>query len=230
MLILVSPTEHSPAISSLGLISSLPERNGADILLIDADTDVRLGVQRKAISDFFSSVLDGRLAKEVAQLTTSPLLTHHCLIVEGKVEWTSDGTSTSTNSAYHSITRSGYRSLLTSLQLSGILVHTTTDSRDTAELVVGLAGYLGKEHHSALTRRPKQRSEWGRTTSRAFGVHLLQSFDGVGPELAGRIYDAFGGVPFHWSITAPQLEGVDGIGKVTANKLIQALGGSPDVQ
>jgi ERCC4-type nuclease len=82
-----------------------------------------------------------------------------------------------------------------------------------------------KDRHQSLDRRPTVRGAWGKPDSREWGSHLLQSFDGVGPELAGRIIDHFGRPPVGWLVTAEDLAGVAGIGKQKAKKLIGMLDG-----
>ena len=61
---------------------------------------------------------------------------------------------------------------------------------------------------------------WGTPDSRDFQVHLLTGFPGVGPELAERIIDHFGGVPWTWKITVEELQQVAGIGKRKAEQIM----------
>jgi len=219
----VSPAEHSPAIKSLGRYSTVPEQHGADIISIGANS--RVGYQRKEVSDLFSSITDGRLTREILQLTNSDLLNHSVLIIEGRLDWTTDGNSTNT---YTQITQSSFRSLITSIQLQDIIIHFTTDAKDTAATISSLSRYLDKPRHAALQRRVSPRSPWGRTTNKGFAIHLLQSFPGIGPELAGAIYDKLG-VPLQWSVSEAELKTVKGIGADRAKALIEALRGSAAV-
>lgn len=217
-MILISPTEHSQPIRNLGNVSSLPEQNGVDILSVTSTA--RVGFQRKERNDFFASLSDGRLQKELLQIECSQLLTHAILILEGNFDWTTDGESTS---QYSRINRSSFRNIIASIQLQGIIVEFTDSAEDTANLVLSFSRYLAKKSHSALSRRPNQKSGWGRTTSRSFALHLLQSFPAIGPELADRIYSFFNGVPIAWTINTKELQQVPGIGPIRARELIAAL-------
>jgi excinuclease UvrABC nuclease subunit len=53
-----------------------------------------------------------------------------------------------------------------------------------------------------------------------WGVHFLQGIDGIGPEVAGRIYDHFGKVPLAWECQLEDLLEIEGVGKVRAAKLL----------
>jgi Holliday junction resolvasome RuvABC DNA-binding subunit len=60
--------------------------------------------------------------------------------------------------------------------------------------------------------------------SRDWALHLLQGFEGIGPDLAAAIFDHFEGVPFRWNVEgAKGLMEVPGIGKGRAEKLWGAL-------
>lgn len=217
-MILISPTEHSQPIRQLGSVSSLCEQNGVDILSVS--TGARIGFQRKEVKDFFASLQDGRLQKELLQIECSQLLTHAVLILEGNFDWTTDGESTS---QYSRINRSSFRNIIASIQLQGIIVEFTDSAEDTAYFVLSLTKYLSKKSHSGLSRRPNAVSGWGKTTTRSFALHLLQSFPAIGPELANRIYDYYHGVPIAWSTNAKELQQVPGIGPIRARELIAAL-------
>lgn len=182
-----------------------------------------MGIQRKEVKDLLQSINDGRLAKEVAQMTSSPILTQSVLIIEGRLDWTLDGRSTLPHT---NVTRAGLRNLITSIQLRSIIVQYTDSASDTAELIRGLSGYFNRSHHS-LDTRPNPTSPWGRTTNKGFGVHLIQSFPGIGPELATRIYEHFNGVPLAWTVDEAALIKVPGLGKKRAAQLIASLGGDP---
>lgn len=221
---LISPAEHSPLIQSLGPVSSLCEENGVDILSVQATA--RVGFQRKEMKDFYASLSDGRLQKELLQIESSSILTHAVLILEGNFDFSTDGQSTN---PFSNISRNTYRSILTSIQLQSIIIQHTDSIADTVDLICGLSGYFGKKRHQSLSNRPNPRSQWGRTTSRGFAVHLLQSFPSIGPELADRIYQHFHGVPIAWTTDVEGLSQVAGIGKKRAKDLLSALEGpEPD--
>lgn len=217
---LVSPTEPLP-IRALGRVHSLPEKRGVDVLFAAGGRWV--GVQRKEIRDLVASVRDGRLHREVQQMTTnlaSRGLGIAVLVVEGRFAWTVDGEWVEPGWRW---TRRQHRGLLWSVRSKGIWVEVTADANDTADLCRDLQAWASKDRHSSLDHRPGPVGLWGKATTREYACHLLQGFDGVGPELANRIVDHFGRLPIGWLVTAADLEEVPGIGKVKAKRLIGAL-------
>src|SRR5215472_4646480 len=73
-LLLFSPTEHAlMALEPLN-VSSIPETHGCDVLTTSPAGFV--GYQRKTLPDLSASIIDGRLAKEFGQITSSGLLAH----------------------------------------------------------------------------------------------------------------------------------------------------------
>lgn len=72
--------------------------------------------------------------------------------------------------------------------------------------------------------REQLQSSWGTPTNREFAVYVMSSLPGVGVELAGRIWEHFGRIPFVWEVSVEELCEVQGIGKKKAEKMIAALG------
>ncbi|MGH2640039.1 MAG: ERCC4 domain-containing protein [Rhabdochlamydiaceae bacterium] len=224
---LISPTEHSPHIQSLGRVSSLPERHGCDILAFTHTLiSPCIGYQRKTIPDLLSSLADGRLSKELSQIRASSLLSIPILIIEGTIQWTL-GTSTTQQTLLISsmpFTRAQYIGLLLSLNGRGIRVLTSSSVEDTIQVVLTSSSYYGKSSRlSSLDRRPKPLGKWGMVSSRDFASHLLQSFPTIGPVTAEAILTYFGRVPMTWTVTIDELLTVPGIGRKTAIELINAL-------
>lgn len=176
-----------------------------------------VGVQRKEIADLIASVRDGRLAKELAQMTQ---LAIGVLVIEGRVRWTSDGELLSSRSAW---TRAQHLGLTFSIQSQGYWINSTEDMDDTMSFVLSLEKWLSKERHTLGRVRPKVKGEWGNATSKEWGIHLLQSFPGVGYGQATAIYERFGGVPLAWTVEEWDLMDVKGIGARRAGALIRAL-------
>lgn len=216
---LVSSTERPP-ITSLGPTSQRPEKYGADILI--ASQLGIIGVQRKEVADFVASVQDGRLAKEVQQL-------QHCdiavIIIEGDWAWSLDGEWMNN---YARFTQNAYESMLMSLQSSGIWVRTAYNANETVRVCKGIEAWANKPTHNSLLTRPKPQGSWGAVGHRAYQVHLLQGIEGIGPELAGRIIDHFGGVPLMWACTREQLLEVPGLGKKKVDTMVAALEGEKE--
>lgn len=216
--LLLSPTEHD--LRTLGTVSSLPEKWGCDILI---RTDrLWVGVQRKAIPDFIASIMDGRLAKEVQQMSACNRLDIKALLIEGEPQFTSDGIYMG-NGYGSTFTLAQFRGVLWSARERGLWVDFTRSITETRVWLRMLEQWAGKDKHSALDRRPAAFGSWGKPDSREFGVHLLQGLPNVGPELAARIYDHFKGVPWSWTVDAQELMAISGLGKKRVAEMLSAL-------
>lgn len=185
---LLSPTER--ALHSLGESSSIPEEYGADILI--PGNGFFLGVQRKVFpGDFLSSLYDGRLATSLVKLTKCE---KRVLLLEGKPSWTTSGFLVSD---YVEFSRAQLRNLLMSAH-SELDIHTiwSDNVSDTMDVLRDLSRWALKDRHDSIFVRPDSKDRLKRRwTKRDYAVHFLQGFDGVGPELARRIFDHFGRVP-----------------------------------
>ena len=81
-----------------------------------------------------------------------------------------------------------------------------------------------KDKHAGINTRPKPTTLWGSRNDRDYAIHFIQSFDGIGPEVAGRIFDKFG-LPLTWNITKEDLMSVPGVGPKRAAKMWECLNG-----
>lgn len=216
---LVSPAEHN-MLRGLGRTSPTPEKYGADFLITSKDLGI-VGVQRKEINDLVASVRDGRIQREVAMMKALGL---GVFVIEGRIAWTTDGKLLSKSSDW---TIQQHYGVLWSLQLEGYWIHSTSDMVGTYQWLTTFAHWLTipSSKHRSVKTRPGPVAPWGKAANRDWGIHLLQSFDGIGYELAGRIWDRFGGLPLRWEVDAAGLAEVAGIGKVRAEKMIGALVG-----
>jgi DNA excision repair protein ERCC-4 len=213
--ILVSPAEP-PELRAVGVMSPLAEEYGADFLWGCGAGLV--AVQRKTVPDLLASLQDGRLAKEIAQLAAADVAV---LLVEGRPRWTAEGRMID-----RTFRREAWLALLMSLQFAhGLRLVQTEDQRETALWLRTAAEWFGKPEHRSLRTRPKPLDSWGEYTQSAFELHLLQSFPGVGPELAERIVRHFGGVPLRWTVGEAELRQVRGIGPERARAMVRALDG-----
>lgn len=218
MTTLVSPTEPA-SIKTLGTVSSLPERYGADVLLVGKWG--LFGVQRKEIKDLVNSLRGDRVARELGQ---QKALNGCAWVIEGNWKWTNEGKSL----AVPTFTKVQLRGVVFSLQSNGSWIVMTQDHSDTIASVLQLKKYLEKDAHLSLTNRPNPTSDWGRASSRDWACHLLQSFEGIGPKQAGAVYEHFNGLPLQWTVTYDDLLKVPGIGPSRAKSLWDGLhnGGS----
>ncbi len=221
MRFLVSPTEHDPAVAAIGRAAFTPERHGVDILWAEPKVGGLIGIQRKELKDLIASVTDGRLAKEVQQMQSLKLAV---LAVEGRANWTPDGVFVH---RFVHWTRAQHRSLLRSVQQRGIVVEFTDDSADTVALCYEIAAWAAKGNHHSLDTRPKPfPDKWGTRTSKAWGIHMLQSVPGIGPSHAESIWDSFdGNVPIGLTCNEARLAQVKGLGPKRIKSLVEAFGG-----
>lgn len=211
---LISPSEP-PLLKELGKVSSAPEKLGADVLFTSPIFG-SVGVQRKEITDLIASVADGRLERELGQMKSLGLAV---LVIEGRLNWTVDGSLMSTSSW----TLAQHRGLLWSVQSRGYWIGSTDGLTDTCSYISSFATWATKSRHNSLSTRPKAKGQWGFATNRDWALHLLQSFNGIGVEVAGRIYDHFGGVPIAWTVDERDLQQIPGIGATKADRLIASL-------
>jgi len=159
MSFLLSPTEHGlkPLFGERAIVSYLPERWGADILIV-VEGRGRLAIQRKVFpDDLIASTTDGRLARELPLLAQTE---YPVLIIEGRPMWTADGhLMQSWNSRW---TRAQIRNLLRSVwRVHGVAVEHTDDINDTAAAVLELEAWFRKDvHRSLLSRRQRTAGGW----------------------------------------------------------------------
>lgn len=215
MTILCSAAEPA-SLRTLGPYSPLPESMGVDFL-IPCPVGM-VGVQRKEIHDLIASRGDGRLARELAQMKQLDIA---ILLVEGRLRWTSDGVLSTSRSKW---TRPQHLGLLFSIQSTGIWINSSESLTETREYLAHLESWMMKSKHAGIMTRPKPSTLWGSRTDRDWAVHTIQSVDGVGPEMAGRIFDKFG-LPFECKVTVEELLTVDGIGRKRAEKIVKAFNG-----
>jgi DNA excision repair protein ERCC-4 len=217
----VAPTEHQiheilQSTDTPWKISSLPEKHGCDILVPTKKGIV--GFQRKTLPDLVASLQDGRLYYELNQLITTATVTHPYLVIESLFTTTTDDFYVEA-----SISVSTLHSLIAKFHANGVGFLPTQSTRSTVACCLSVSRYIGSGN-ADIIHRPKQvTNEWGRTSSRAYGIFLLQSFPGIGPKVAAAIYDHYGNVPITWTVSPAELAQVPGIGRRRAETLIGSL-------
>lgn len=212
---LIAPTEPLE-LRILGTTSSRPETYGSDFLL--PSKHGLIGVQRKEFpSDFLASLSDGRMARFLAMMSPLPL---KFLVIEGRPVWTIEGALVNGDGWGQTLSQAGLEAMLLSVEVQfGVRVVWTDSIEGTAKWLMTLDGWVHKGEHLSLIRRPgPPKDSWGKVTNRAWALHLMQGFPGMGPILAGRIVDHFGEIPLRFSVTQDQLEGVPGVGKGKASR------------
>lgn len=216
MTIHISGAEHDPILLSLGKVSGVPERYGADFMWVVKGKIC--AVQRKTHADFRASLNDGRLMIEVSQLQ-DPLISHAVLVLEGLSRWTSDGVLFD---GYAKYTEVQHNNLLMSIQERGIRVLSTNDVNGTARVIMGLHEWSQKAVHSSLDIWPKRRRNW--ETRKQAVLRILQGFDGISFGTATKIYDHTEGMPLQWRVgSEKELMAIPGVGKVRAKSMWETL-------
>jgi ERCC4-type nuclease len=220
--IFVSPAEPAHVRKLLGeraQMSPLPERYGVDFLW--RANGAWWGAQRKTISDLLASMRDGRIMREVGQMTTR--ISMPALVIEGRPQFTTDGVML--KGAYGGeVTLRQWRGLMWSFASQGIVVDQVASAAELVAYVEQMADWSSKAKHTSLTTRPKNvDAAWGKPGNRDWGVYLLQGFDGVGAGVAGEVFDHFGRVPLRWDATREELLQVKGLGPTRVDKMMGAL-------
>ena len=219
-MIVVAPTEPR-AFDVLGPRRLTPERFGVDFWWVAGGQ--HWGVQRKEVKDLIASIGDGRLTKELGQMGR---LDHVVLIVEGRVQWTADGDMIGDGWG-RAWGYDAWLGMLAGVMARGVWVWQTNGIHETINAIRGLEKWSRKTKHHSLTAREPVSSSWGRPTNREFGVYMLTGLPGVGPEIAGRIWDAVGGrLPWRWTVDEEALQKIEGVGKKRAQQMIRALEGT----
>ena len=212
--ILYSPYEPETIkelLAGRGIPHPLPERYGSDFLI--PCNGLKVAVQRKTGQDLLASLEDGRLMLEVALMRTADV---PVLVVEGEIP--------PPGSQY---TKEQVRNLLRSAYHRGVRVEHTSSPADTVEALIEMERYYSKDNHLSMITRPKTaaRNDWYTRTNREWGVFILQGFPGIGPVLAGEIFDYFGRVPLAWDCTKKELLNVPGLGRTRVERLWNTLEG-----
>lgn len=216
MNILTAPTERPP-ISTMGTVSSLPERMGSDLLWQSPHGLV--GVQRKAHSDLIASVRDNRLGVELEQMQALFL---GVVIIEGMPTYTIDGQLLSKHVQWSLAQQRGVE---WSIQQKGIMVTHTRTVAETVQAVEHLYRRTQEaEHESSLLKRPgPQRNGWGKLTDRATAIYLMSGIPGLGIELSTRLYEHFGRCILGLVVSEEQLLDVEGLGPKKVASILKAL-------
>ena len=224
---LISSTE-SPAFRALGISTTKPEEYGADAFWVARKQT--WGVQRKELKDYVASVDDGRLAKELLQMSS---LDHAFLILEtGERGGGAPREMPSTQLAGlgkfgRAWTGAQLRGTLYGVMDRGVHVVYVKDEAETIQRVVELVAWSKKaRHESARGRGMAPVDVFGKRDQRTYACWVLTSLPGVGMEMAGRIFDHLGGLPFTMreGIGMKELTEVPGVGRITAQRILAVFG------
>ncbi len=167
-------------------------------------------VERKSVTDFVSSLFDGRLFDQARRLRETYDNVYY--IVEGNIK----------KIAYFWSNR--YK------QISAALVTLTTnfdakilwsiDENNTAYLIASLARELqGPEGKTRIVLHKKPKL----STIEEWQLYILQSFPGIGPKLAINILDKFKTLEKFCTASFTELSRIPGLGEKKADKIKRIL-------
>ena len=168
-------------------------------------------VERKTLSDFAVSVVDGRLFTQASRLTRTNRA-RPCFILEGAKE----------DHPNLVISRSAMQGAIIALTLVfGLPLLRSTCPRETADLILYAADQLQRRNSTAPKRQGYHPKGLARQQS-----FLLQAIPEIGPAKAKLLLDAFGSPFGVASARVEDLRAVDGIGESASKKIYQVFHGA----
>jgi DNA excision repair protein ERCC-4 len=168
-------------------------------------------VERKTLSDFAVSVVDGRLFTQASRLARTTRATP-CIILEGTKKTHPDLV----------ISRSAMQGAIIALTLVfGLPLLRSTCPRETADLILFAADQLQRRSSTAPRRQGYHPKDLARQQS-----FLLQAIPEIGLAKAKLLLDTFGSPAEVASATVEDLRTVEGIGEVAATRIHQVFHGS----
>jgi DNA excision repair protein ERCC-4 len=163
--------------------------------------------ERKTITDFAASIIDGRLFEQASRLAAHP--GRVALIVEGRAP----------ELAQLGIRREAMQGALISLSLVfGLPVLRALDAEETARLILYSSRQL-LVHPGRPFYRPGRKPK----NKRKLQLRILQCLPGVGGDRAEDLLDVFGSVDAVMRASAEELQAVKGIGEKTASGICWVL-------
>ena len=195
------------SLRAIGRVSQLPEQYGCDVFWVTRGE--KYGVQRKELGDLLSSVDDGRLGKELAQMRSAGV--RGVLVIEGTPAFTTDGTLVRNHGRPWTVSQ-WYGVVFAAMQDCGV-----TQTRNLTETIRVVELYYAwslKDRHGSLQGRPAPKGLWGSDpTNEDFAVHVLTAIPGIGPENARNIFKACGNkLPLTMSVDWATIEEIRGLG------------------
>ena len=108
------------------------------------------------------------------------------------------------------------------LFLNDSLLIESTSLEGTIDRIDRTASYIESDGADRLSRPKPDSGPWGTRSNRDWGIHILQSFPGIGPRHAGLIYDRTVS-RLSGRLDRIRLTSIPGIGKVIARRLLETL-------
>ena len=86
---------------------------------------------------------------------------------------------------------------------------------------------MSEDKHLGLFSRPSVKGQWIVPSAQEIQLWVLQSFTGVGPAIADKIVEKFGGIPMQWTCTLEELSAITRLTKANARIMYETLKGKP---
>jgi len=177
--------------------------------LFDGD----LLVERKTIPDFCHSIKDGRLFRQVKNLTRCKVPA--CLILEGKNRLFKE-----TDFSPQAI-----QGILLSISLAFRLpILRTKNSQETVQVMLQCFKQLTKDRLEEIRFNPRP-SPFKKKSNPLLAqrIHILEGFPGIGTDRAERLLKKFGNLHAVFTAEDEELLKVPGFGKKTVDRLREVL-------
>jgi DNA excision repair protein ERCC-4 len=167
-----------------------------------------LGVERKALPDFFSSIYDGRLFDQCAVLArTFPT---PVLLVEGELAGIEELTHNP---------RVAYGALASAALDTGVRILHSPSSEGSADLLYVLCRRATRSPElGKLLRKPAKSDD-----AELERLYVVASLPGVGETLARRMLQAFGSPRAVFRASVAELARVPGVGRARAARIVRVL-------
>ncbi len=167
----------------------------------------RIGVERKYVDDFLSSLIEGKLFLQMRKLRDS--YSRPILILEG------EGVLTKRNISHTAI----FGSMVSIIVDYGISLITTKNARETADFLYVIASREQKKHHKDVAIRG---DKWSMSL-KEHQQYLIEGLPNISVVLAKRLLQHFGSIHNIVNASEDALCEVQGIGKTTAAEIINLL-------
>ncbi len=193
-------TELISALENRGIEAAIKTLAVGDYIVSD-----RVGIERKTVSDFESSLMNGRMFEQLARLKEA--YERPILLIEGSRE----DFRLKQNVVFGAIISMYIDDNLQVLLSEGI--------DDTADMLLSLA----KHEQSGRTRMPSLKGGAHAYTDSEYQEYMVGNLPGVGPKLAKALLSHFGSIRNIASSDMEDLLKIDKIGKVKAKRILDIL-------
>lgn len=167
----------------------------------------RIGVERKEVDDFLSSLIEGKLFKQVSELRDA--YSRPILIIEG------DDLLNKRNINHNAI----FGSLAAISVDYGVSVLRTKDSSETADMLRVIANREQKKDKKSVAIR----GEKTQMSTRERQQFLVEGLPNISAVLAKRLLNHFGSVHGIFNTSEEELRKVEGIGKNISSEILKVI-------